>query len=40
VNALATMIMALVATGVGVAGWIMRRQQRQRARDLQVRGTL
>ncbi len=37
VNALATIIMLLVATGVAVAGWVMRRQQRQRTRDLQAR---
>ncbi len=36
VNALASIIMLLVGTGVVVAGWIMRRQERQRTRDLQV----
>ncbi len=37
VNALATLIMLLVASGVAVAGWITRRRERLRARDLQLR---
>ncbi len=36
VNALASIIMLLDVTGVVVAGWIMRRQERQRTRDLQA----
>ena len=36
VNALASIIMLLISTGVVVAGWIMRRQERQRTRDLQL----
>jgi len=36
VNALATLIIALVGTGVLVAGVLMRRAERQRVRDLQL----
>jgi putrescine transport system permease protein len=36
VNALATLIIALVGTGVLVAGVLMRRAERQRRRDLQL----
>ena len=36
INALATIIILTVAIGVLVAGYIMLRQQRQRARDLQM----
>jgi putrescine transport system permease protein len=36
VNALATLIIALVGTGVLVAGVLMRRAERQRLRDLQL----
>ena len=38
VNALATLIIALVGTGVLVAGLLMRRAERQRVRDLQLAG--
>ncbi len=36
VNALATIIILIVAAGVCLAGWILMRQERQRARDMQV----
>ncbi len=36
VNALATLIIALVGTGVLIAGILMRRAERQRVRDLQL----
>jgi putrescine transport system permease protein len=36
VNALATLIIAVVAIGVAIAGWLMLRQQRQAARENQV----
>jgi putrescine transport system permease protein len=36
VNALATLIIALVGTGVLIAGVLMRRAERQRVRDLQL----
>jgi len=36
VNALATLIIALVGTGVLIAGVLMRRKERQRIRDLQL----
>jgi putrescine transport system permease protein len=36
VNALATLIIALVGTGVLIAGVLMRRKERQRLRDLQL----
>ena len=36
VNALATLIILFVATGVGLAGWIMLRQQKQLSRDQQL----
>jgi putrescine transport system permease protein len=38
VNALATLIIALVGSGVLVAGVLMRRAERQRVRDLQLAG--
>jgi len=38
VNALATLIIALVGSGVMVAGVLMRRAERQRVRDLQLAG--
>ncbi len=38
VNALATLIIALVGSGVLVAGMLMRRAERQRVRDLQLAG--
>ena len=36
INALATIIILIVAIGVLVAGYIMLRQQRQRALDMQM----
>ncbi len=36
INALATIIILIVATGVIIAGWIMSRQDRQHARDMQL----
>ncbi len=36
VNALATIIILIVATGVCIAGWIMSRQEQQRVRDMQL----
>ncbi len=36
VNALATIIILIVAIGVCLAGWILMRQERQRTRDLQL----
>ncbi|HEV7431608.1 MAG TPA: hypothetical protein VGN77_01095, partial [Steroidobacteraceae bacterium] len=36
VNALATLIIALVGSGVLIAGLLMRRAERQRVRDLQL----
>ena len=36
INALATIIIIIVATGVIIAGWIMSRQDRQHARDMQL----
>ena len=36
VNALATLIIGLVGTGVLIAGVLMRRAERQRVRDLQL----
>lgn len=39
VNALATIIIALVTVGVVAAGWLMQRQQRARERDVQAAAT-
>jgi len=36
INALATIIIVVVAIGVVIAGWIMFRQQKQRERDMQM----
>jgi len=36
INALATIIIFVVAAGVVIAGWIMLRQQKQRERDMQM----
>lgn len=36
VNALATIIIVIVTTGVCIAGWLMVRQERQRERDMQL----
>lgn len=36
VNALATIIIVIVATGVIIAGWLMMRQERQRTEDVQL----
>ncbi len=36
INALATLIIATVGTGVLIAGWLMQRADRQRALDLQM----
>ena len=36
INALATIMILVVAVGVVIAGWLMLRQQRQRERDLQM----
>ncbi len=36
INALATIIIVVVAIGVVIAGWIMFRQQKQRERDMQL----
>ena len=36
INALATIIIVVVAIGVCIAGWLLFRQQRQRERDLQM----
>ena len=36
INALATIMILVVAVGVLIAGWLMLRQQRQRERDLQM----
>ena len=36
INALATIIILVVATGVVIGGWLMLRQQRQRERDMQM----
>jgi putrescine transport system permease protein len=35
-NALATIIVALVGTGVAIAGWIMYRTEKKRERDVQM----
>ena len=35
-NALATIIVALVGTGVAIAGWIMYRAEKKRERDVQM----
>ena len=39
INALATIIILVVAIGVFIAGWLLLRQQQQRDRDLQIAGT-
>ncbi len=39
VNALATIIILIVAIGVCVAGWILSRQERQRMKDMQMAET-
>ena len=36
INALATIMIVMIAVGVLLAGWLMVRQQRQRQRDMQV----
>jgi putrescine transport system permease protein len=36
INALATIVISVVAAGVITAGWIMLRQERQLARDRQL----
>ena len=36
INALATIIILVVATGVVIGGWLMLRQQKQRERDMQM----
>ena len=36
INALATIMILTVALGVGIAGWLMLRQHRQREKDMQV----
>ncbi len=36
INALATIIILVVATGVCIAGWLLLRQQKQRERDMQL----
>jgi hypothetical protein len=36
INALATIIILVVAVGVFIAGWLLLRQQQQRDRDLQI----
>ncbi len=36
INALATIIIVTVAIGVCIAGWLMMRQEKQRARDMQM----
>ena len=39
INALATIIILVVAVGVFIAGWLLLRQQQQRDRDLRIAGT-
>ena len=39
INALATIIILVVAVGVFIAGWLLLRQQQQRDRDLQITAT-
>ena len=39
INALATIIILVVAVGVFIAGWLLLRQQQQRDRDLQIAAT-
>lgn len=39
INALATIIIVVVAIGVIIAGWLMLRQQKQRDRDMQMAAT-
>ncbi len=36
INALATIIILVVATGVIIAGWLLLRQEKQRAKDMQM----
>jgi putrescine transport system permease protein len=40
INALATIIILVVAVGVFIAGWLLLRQQQQRDRDLQIATTV